>query len=48
MLFNTRIKHNQQTVYNYIGHLQISHNTPWLGPKILHKHCLQFLLDYYN
>ena len=27
-----------------IGHLHISHNIPCLPGKILHKHCLLFLL----
>ena len=27
-----------------IRHVQISHNAPYLPPKILHKHCFQFLL----
>ena len=27
-----------------IRHLHISHNAPYLPPKILHKHCFQFLL----
>ena len=27
-----------------VAHLHISHNTACLPPKILHKHCLQFLL----
>ena len=27
-----------------IDHFHISHNTPWLPPKILHKYCFKFLL----
>ena len=27
-----------------INHLNITHNAPYLLPKILHKHCFQFLL----
>ena len=27
-----------------IRHFHISHNAPYLPPKILHKHCFQFLL----
>ena len=27
----------------YIRHVHISHNTPCFPPKILHKHCPQFL-----
>ena len=26
-----------------IRHFHISHNAPYLPPKILHKHCFQFL-----
>ena len=28
-----------------IRHLHISQNAPYLPPKILHKHCFQFLLE---
>ena len=27
-----------------IRHLHIPHNAPYLPPKILHRHCFQFLL----
>ena len=32
------------TTHDPINHLHISHNVPYLPPKILHKHCFQFLL----
>ena len=28
-----------------IRHFHISHNVPYLPPKILHKHCFQFLFE---
>ena len=30
--------------FAFIRLLHISHNAPYLSPKILHKHCFQFLL----
>ena len=48
-LERVRILHQATFVYLISGpigirHLHISHNTPCLPPKILHKHCFQFLL----
>ena len=34
----------KQNLYDPIRHLHISHNAPYLPPKILHKHCFSFLL----
>ena len=31
-----------EKVFRAIRHFQISHNAPYLPPKILHKHCLIF------
>ena len=31
-------------VTQVLRHLHVSHNAPYLPPKILHKHCFQFLL----
>ena len=30
--------------FRAIRHFHISHNAPYLPPKIWHKHCFQFLL----
>ena len=48
-LKRVRILHQATFVYLISGpigirHLHISHNTPCLPPKILHKHCFQFLV----
>ena len=31
-------------IFLAIRHLNIYHNVPYLPPKVLHKHCFQFLL----
>ena len=37
--------HDQRRTTHYpINHLHISHNAPYLPPKILRKHCFQLLL----
>ena len=38
------LKRLHDLLWNVIRHLPISHNAPCLPPKILHKHCFQFLL----
>ena len=38
------IGESKMTAHIIPRHLHIFHNTPCLPPKILHKHCLQFLM----
>ena len=38
------VHEEEEIAFRAIAHFQNSHNAPYLPPKILHKHCFQFLL----